>query len=327
MSSKSCSLDGFVGDFKELLIQFVQMKQSIGFDYYTDGNRLRRFSKFSLGYPIINHSLTKELADAWTAKRPNERDVTRAIRINNLKQFAIYLNHLGYESYILSSRAKVNYNLYVPHIFTQEELQRFFKECSIIKPHGYSNQHQIFPALYMLLYGCGLRISEAVGLKMKNVDLNHGIITILGSKFGKDRSIPLSVSMIHYLKKYYGEIHAVSTPEDYFFMKNDRTPYSADTVYKVYRKLLWKSGISHGGKGRGPRMHDLRHTFAVHSLNQMVRQGVDLYCALPILSTYLGHASVGATEGYLRLAEEAYPGIIDTVSQTCAYVFPEVKFK
>jgi len=327
MNSKSCSLDGFVGDFKEPLIQFVQMKQSLGFDYFADGNRLRRFSKFSLGYPITNYSLTKELADAWTEKRPNEREVTRAHRINNLKQFAIYLNHLGYESYVPSSRTKVNYNLYVPYIFTHEELQRFFKACSTIKPYGYSNQHRIFPALYMLLYGCGLRISEAVVLQLKNVDLDQGIITILGSKFGKDRSIPLSESMTQYFRSYYDEVHVVSTPEDYFFMKNDKTTYSADTVYKVYRKLLWKSGISHGGKGRGPRMHDFRHTFAVHSLNQMVQHGVDLYCALPILSTYLGHASIGATEQYLRLAEEAYPGIIDTISQTCAYIFPEVKFK
>ena len=66
-----------------------------------------------------------------------------------------------------------------------------------------------------------------------------------------------------------------------------------------------ESGISHGGKGRGPRLHDLRHTFAVHSVNQMVRQGVYLYRSLPILSIYLGHASVQATERYVRLTEEA----------------------
>ena len=74
-------------------------------------------------------------------------------------------------------------------------------------------------------------------------------------------------------------------------------------------------------------MHDLRHTFAVHSLNQMVQQGMDIYCALPILSTYLGHASVAATEKYVRLTEEAYPGILGAVNLTCSYVFPAVKIK
>jgi integrase/recombinase XerD len=135
----------------------------------------------------------------------------------------------------------------------------------------------------------------------------------------------MSPSLTQYLERYSSKMHTLSSPEDYFFMKRDKTAIASCTVYKNFRKILWKTGISHGGKGRGPRLHDLRHTFAVHSLNQMTRQGVELYCALPILSTYLGHASVQATERYVRLTEEAYPEILDAVSQTCAYIFPAVK--
>lgn len=327
MRSKPYDYEDFVGDFSDLLIQFVQMKQSLGFDYATQANTLKLFSKFTLKYTIRNHALTKELVNAWTEKRPNERDVTWEDRINNLKQFAVFLSNLGYDAYIPVCKAKINRNLYVPHIFTPEQLRRFFTECENIKPHPLSNQHLIFPAIYRLLYGCGLRISEAVALKLKDVDLKDGIITVRGSKFNKDRLIPMSPSLTIYLETYFLKIHTVSTPEDYFFMKRDKTAIASSTVYKNFRKILWKSGISHGGKGRGPRLHDFRHTFAVHSLNQMVRQEVDLYCALPILSTYLGHASVAATERYLRLTEEAYPGILDTVSRTCAYIFPEVKVK
>jgi integrase/recombinase XerD len=178
-----------------------------------------------------------------------------------------------------------------------------------------------------LLYGCGLRISETLALKQKDMDLKQGIITIRGSKFNKDRLIPMSPSLTRYLETYSLKIHQFSIAEDIFFMKKDKTAYAYDTVYKHFRKMLRQSGISHGGKGRGPRLHDLRHTFAVHSLNQMVRQGMDLYCALPILSTYLGHASVAATDRYVRLTEEAYPGILETVSRTCSYIFPVVKVK
>jgi integrase len=327
MRSKPYNFDGFVGDFKELLIQFVQMKQSLGFDYAGEADALKRFSQFTLKFTIKDHALTKELVDAWTEKRPNERDVTWEKRINNLKQFALFLSNLGYDAYIPACRAKINRNLYVPHIFTSEQLRRIFVECDNIKPHPLSNKHLVFPAIYRLLYGCGLRISETVALKRKDVDLGQGIITIHGSKFNKNRLIPMSSSLARYLEAYSLKLHTFSSPEDYFFMKRDRAAIASNTVYKHFRKILWKSGISHGGKGRGPRLHDLRHTFAVHSLNQMVRQGVDLYCALPILSTYLGHASVAATERYVRLTEEAYPGILDTVSRTCAYVFPEVKVK
>ena len=110
-----------------------------------------------------------------------------------------------------------------------------------------------------------------------------------------------------------------------FFSKNVNliTDYS-EQIHKVYRKLLWKAGISHGGKGKGPRLHDLRHAFCVHSLAKQVKAGVDLYVALPILSTYVGHSSVAATQRYVRLTAEAYPELIEKVSSTCAHVFPEV---
>lgn len=325
MSCKSYDFDGFVGDFKELLIQFVQMKRSLGFDYSTDANILKRFSKFTLQYTIENNTLTKELVDDWTEKRPNERDVTWESRINNLKQFALFLNNLGYDAYIPTCKAKINRHSYVPHIFTYEQIRHLLNECDNIKPHPLSNKHSVFPAIYRMLYSCGLRVSEAVKLKQKDVDLKRGTIIIRSAKFDKDRLIPMSSSLTRYLEEYSLKIHTFSTSEDYFFMKKDGTAYSTDTIYRDFRTILWKCGIAHGGKGRGPRLHDLRHTFAVHSLNQMIQQGLELYCALPILSTYLGHASVGATEKYVRLTAEVYPEILDAVSQTCAYIFPEVK--
>ncbi len=97
-----------------------------------------------------------------------------------------------------------------------------------------------------------------------------------------------------------------------------------NTVYKMYRKLLWTAKISHGGRGKGPRLHDFRHTFCVHTLVKQVKNGVDLYVTLPILSVYLGHNSVRATQRYVRLTAEEYPELIEKISRTCAYVIPEV---
>ena len=327
MSYKNDVLSGFEGSFSELLVQFVQLKQALGYQYIADGEMLKRFSRFSLNYSIKDHTLSKELVDAWTEKRPNERDVTREKRINNIRQFTKYLVDIGYVAYIPYCKTKVNRNLYVPYIFTQKQLLCFFAVCDDIQPHPQSNRHLFLPAIYRLLYGCGLRISEALTLQLKDVDLKNGIVTIHGAKFSKDRLTPMSPSLLLYLKKYFLKVHGVSGTEDYFFIKKDKSPIALNTVYKSFRKLLWQSGISHGGKGRGPRVHDFRHTFAVNSLNKMVREGTDLYCALPVLSTYLGHASVTATERYLRLTEEAYPGLLDSVDKLCSYIFPEVTDK
>jgi integrase/recombinase XerD len=87
---------------------------------------------------------------------------------------------------------------------------------------------------------------------------------------------------------------------------------------------LRKCGIAHAGKGKGPRAHDLRHSFCVRTLKQLVDQGADIYCALPILATYVGHASAKATQGYVRLTVDIYPELIEKVSQECAYILPEV---
>jgi len=327
MSYKNDVSSGFVGSFGDLLIQFVQFKQSLGYKYIAEEEMLKRFSKFTLNYTVKDYILTKELVDAWTEKRPTERDVTREKRINNIRQFAKYLADLGYEAYIPYCKIKVDRNSYVPYIFTQEQLRSFFAVCDDIKPHPLSNRHLFLPAIYRLLYGCGLRISEALALKLRDVDLKDGIVTIHGAKFSKDRLTPMSSSLQLYLKRYFVKVHGVSEPEDYFFIKKDKTPIASSTVYKSFRNLLWQSGISHGGKGRGPRLHDFRHTFAVNSLNNMVKNGLDLYCALPVLSTYLGHVSTTATEKYLRLTEEAYPGLLDSVDKLCSYIFPEVTSK
>lgn len=327
MSYKNDVSSGFVGSFGDLLIQFVQFKQSLGYKYIAEEEMLKRFSKFTLNYTVKDYILTKKLVDAWTEKRPTERDVTREKRINNIRQFAKYLADLGYEAYIPYCKIKVDRNSYVPYIFTQEQLRSFFAVCDDIKPHPLSNRHLFLPAIYRLLYGCGLRISEVLALKLRDVDLKNGIVTIHGAKFSKDRLTPMSSSLQLYLKRYFVKVHGVSEPEDYFFIKKNKTPIASSTVYKSFRNLLWQSGISHGGKGRGPRLHDFRHTFAVNSLNNMVKNGLDLYCALPVLSTYLGHVSTTATEKYLRLTEEAYPGLLDSVDKLCSYIFPEVTSK
>jgi integrase/recombinase XerD len=95
-----------------------------------------------------------------------------------------------------------------------------------------------------------------------------------------------------------------------FFPAPHGGAYTAGTVYKAFRQWLWAAGISHGGRGRGPRLHDWRHTFAVHCLRRWVEDGTDLSVALPYLSAYLGHTGLRGTQDYLRLTAELYPALV-----------------
>lgn len=111
-----------------------------------------------------------------------------------------------------------------------------------------------------------------------------------------------------------------------FFPAPGTGAYKPVSVYARFRYILEQAGIKHGGRGNdGPRLHDLRHTFSVHSLEQMVQQGFDIYSALPILSTYLGHRTIESTEKYLRLTSAAHNDIITALEPLYENLFPEVE--
>ena len=94
-------------------------------------------------------------------------------------------------------------------------------------------------------------------------------------------------------------------------------------VHSLYRKALRLSGISHGGRGKGPRLHDVRHTFAVRVLNKWVRDGKNLTTVLPYLAIYMGHEGLKACQHYLRLTAVMFPELIETVEKEHGWIIPE----
>ena len=145
------------------------------------------------------------------------------------------------------------------------------------------------------------------------------------AKFNKDRLIPLSDSLLAVLREYSATYHEGFSKgdKDPFFAHKDGRVVSQDNIYTWFRKLIWAASISHGGRGNGPRVHDFRHTFSVYSLKAMTDKGMDIYCALPLLSTYSGHASVSATGQYVRLTQDMFcarPRCVDRCSPGLKHV-------
>ncbi len=314
----------FVGGLKGMLENFIQQKRSLGYKYTVEQDRLRRFSEYTIKHGIEHKSLSKELVMGWTARKKDESVKTWMHRSSSLRQFALYLQSHGYKAFIPPKKHKVRRDEYIPYIFTHGEIDRYFQVVDTISPASRSNKHESYPLLFRLLYCCGLRISEAINLRISDIAFDDGVLSIRGAKFDKDRLVPMSGALAEMFAKYHVLFNSDNSPADYFFQNKKGTPLTRNTVYKMYRKLLWTAKISHGGRGKGPRLHDFRHTFCVHTLVKQVKNGVDLYVTLPILSVYLGHNSVRATQRYVRLTAEEYPELIEKISQTCAYVIPEV---
>ncbi len=311
------------GVFGRAAEEFIAYKRDQGYKYYSEEKVLGRFCRFAEERGIRDAVITKELAMDWIAPREGEATKSRMHRISMLNQFSQYLELMGNEVCALPRQNTWMSSSFTPYIFSHEEISRFFSAADRICPRAQArNMEKALPVLFRLLYSCGLRVSEAVNLHCRDVDLEKGVLTVREAKNGQDRLIPLSESMRLLCIDYCENVIYWLREDDYFFPAPDRTILSPNTVYQRFRGLLWDAGIHYKGKGAGPRLHDLRHTFAVHTLQRWIENGEDLMAMLPVLSVFMGHKSMKATSRYLRLTAEVYPDVVRQIEDTCAYVIP-----
>jgi integrase len=177
------------------------------------------------------------------------------------------------------------------------------------------------PELFRVLYGCGLRVGEALRLRVADVDLTEGVLTIEQGKFRRDRLVPVAPALRRRLQKYY-ECLESRRRDDLFFPSPRGGRYKVTSIYCVFRKLLAYAGIAHGGRGRGPRLHEIRHTMAVHRLEAWYRAGEDLNAKLPLLATYLGHSTTVGTSAYLQLTETLFTDVVTRLETVVGHVIP-----
>ncbi len=304
----------------------IREKRALGYQYDSSPRILYKFDQFCLHYGCTDASITKKLIVAWIQRKPNESLATLHNRASVVRQLALYITRLGVQAYVLPRDTLPKIPGYTPYIFSDKEMAALFKQvdachyCACVPL-----RHRIMPLLFRLLYGCGLRISEALNLKLQDVDLDTGVLTIVDGKFNKDRLVPMSPENTRRCCGYMKEVHLFSDENTYFFPAPDGQAISKGNSYKNFRRFLWQARISHGGWGKGPRLHDIRHTFAVHCLRQWVHQGKDLAAYLPILKTYLGHDSFRDTSRYLRLTAELYPDITAKVEHAFGDVIPSME--
>lgn len=311
------------GPFKTSIQDFVEVKQALGYKYHTEALHLERFDRFVVEKYNTASALTKEIVMDWCTKKPYERQKNLSARASVIRQFAIYLDNLGIGAYVIPKNHFKPGEKYVPHIYTDTELQFFFLEtdkCHYCSQHPY--RHLLMPILFRMIYSCGLRLSEARLLRVQEVDLNNGILTINQSKKDNSRLVPMTEELTKKCQVYSKQVHCSSDAERYFFPMADGKQLTTGNIYKNFRKFLWKAGISHSGRGFGPRIHDFRHSFAVHCLKKWSVEGKDLMAYLPILRVYLGHDSFEETAYYLKLTADVFPEITLKLEQAYSDLVP-----
>ena len=246
----------------------------------------------------------------------------KEILMNN---FATYLQKRGYSVYVPPIKSSpIRRSNHIPYIFTSDELKRLFTAIDNYPIANINNRNIIDPVLFRLLYGTGLRVSEALNLQIKDVNLNEGVLTIRQAKNNRDRLVPMTQSMTERMTIMTEVIHHFKEKNYFFFPNTKGNRIDKSTVYCRFRDYLLMADISH--TKAGPRVHDLRHNFSVKCLKRWVLSGEDITNIMPYLAAYLGHSDFRGTQYYLRLTADLYPDIISRTEAEFGFVIPKGEF-
>jgi len=179
------------------------------------------------------------------------------------------------------------------------------------------------PCVFTMLYCTGMRVSEVSHLKVEDVDLEQGLIHINHAKNDNRRIVTISRSLADACRKYLKKSEALSTSDTYFFDSGSsyrKGLVSARRIYIYFRRFLKHAGIEHKGLGFGPRLHDIRVTFAVHSLQQLSRLPGDINVHIMSLSVFMGHQSIYGTQEYLWLTGGLFQDILEKMETYTSFV-------
>jgi integrase len=302
----------------------VAEKRAVGYKYATEERVLARFAAFCHGeFPELR-APSRGSVEAWlsAAQRRAVTPATLQGLAAPVRELARWLGRRGVPAYVLPTGVLPRPARYVPHIFTDQELAALFAQTDRCRHCAQVPfRHLVMPVLFRTIYACGLRASEARLLRVDDVDVTTGVLQIRDAKGGKDRQLPVSAPLHARLIGYHAQVVGRSGG-GWFFPGTGGQPLTLGNVDKNFRRFLWQARIPHGGRGHGPRVHDLRHAFAVNNLRDWFTHGHDVGALLPVLQTYLGHSSISDTAYYLRLTAESYPHISAQVQRVIGDVVP-----
>lgn len=281
--------------------QYLSVRRALGYKLYHQTWWLPDFVSFldARGSSVI----TTELAWQWARQPADASPGWWASRLTAVRQFARY--HRAFDprtqvppaDLILHRKQRL-----VPHLYTTEEVVALMREAAGLR---YPLVAASYQTILGLLAATGLRVSEALSLDDHDVDWERQLLTVRSSKFGKSRLVPLHLTTLAALRTYARRRDRLRphrrSPALFISSTGNRVVHQ--NFQHVFLRLLERTGLDRGS-GRRPRIHDLRHAFAMQTVRGWYRAGADVERRLPWLSTYLGHVSPSSTYWYLTATPE-----------------------
>jgi len=311
----------FSSSFSSLILTYLDYKAQNGFNEESYYLGLKKFDKFLCSLNKIDQTFTKEDAESWTAKNDDESKNAYYKRLEISYGFILYLHKTGKDVFVFT-KAKYPASNFIPHIYTADEIARYFESVDTYPFRGWRDRLQM-PILCRILYTCGTRIGETLQIKKRDVDLDKGIIKLVHTKNNKPRYIVLSDSMADLMRQYADKYFFQINDNDYIFSNKNGMLLTESKFHRKHFAILRDAGIPFSGNYVGPRIHDWRHTFTVNSLLQMKEDGRDIRSGIFYLIKYLGHESIRETERYVHLLDRISSSVNGGYSSLVDCLFKE----
>jgi site-specific recombinase XerD len=285
--------------------KFIALRRLSGTDYRSQAQLLGYFDRFLFEAKLNGSRLTREITDRYQHTLTPLAPRSRGNRLCVVKQFAEYLARTDALSYVPESpRCPSSHAAHTSYIYSLSQVRALLNAASQLPPPS-SLRPETYRTLLGLLYSTGIRIGEACALTLEDFRSAEQRLYIAAGKFRKTRWVALSDSTCRAVRQYVDQRRrrqprALDSP---LFLNERGRPLHHVTVNHTFRRLLECGGIPHQ-PATGPRIHDLRHTFAVHRLLAWYRDGADVNARLPWLATYMGHVDIQSTQVYLHATTE-----------------------
>ena len=290
--------------------EHIARMQSLGYRYEQRMRDLRRFDRFLQRHPDLAAASLPQQLEAWGHE---SRGVRHQLRVQQCGQaLSKALHRMDTSTPILPIEAGLRRRVVQqerrPHLFTEAEIQRLLDVARTFPSHNAPLRPIALHAMITLAYCAGLRLGEIVSLMLSDLDLERGLLEIRDTKFFKSRRLPLAPSAINVLSAYLNARAAAGAPTapdaPVWWSPLRRCAYSYGMTEKLLVRVMRRAGLKPPQGQRGPRVHDLRHSFVANRMMQWYRDGVDPQTLLPHLATYLGHKDIRSTLAYLNIAPE-----------------------
>jgi integrase len=311
------------GPFKSFFERYIEFRRGKG-QKVARSTLIRLKQLNSTLNTFDTDTISRETVEAVLKAKTGESAINRRMRISVLRGFCAFLMAHGIDAYQIPPRyIRTPSCKSLPHIFSDNERERIITETDILVKKRHARAACLaHPVLVRLLWGTGLRISEALSLTRSDVDVENGVLKVVNSKNGVSRYVPTADSLTEVLRGHL-ERNTGANPTDPFF----RSPYTGEkysysAAKHIFRKILLATGIRRQD-GRIPTIHSIRHTFCTKSLEHMLALGMNIYTAIPILAAYVGHVNLSDTERYIHLTEEGHARFVES-ELSLEWIIPEV---